>query len=100
DFLLISAAAGRNFVFSSNSLGSGEARALLGRRRSKAADVVLPPLGKTELSELCRRPGTSAAKGFRKVTGLTPAEACAGFSSYLCGCGQELCLFLKFARQW
>ena len=52
-FLLISAAAGRNFVFSSNSLGCGEARALLGKRRSKDADVVLPPLGKTELSKLC-----------------------------------------------
>ncbi|WP_264175772.1 hypothetical protein [Ructibacterium gallinarum] len=25
----------------------------MGKRRSKEADVVLPPLGKTELSELC-----------------------------------------------
>ncbi|MBE5041087.1 hypothetical protein [Ructibacterium gallinarum] len=43
----------------------------MGKRRSKEADVVLPPLGKTELSELCRRPGSSAA-GLPKSDGRWP----------------------------
>ncbi|MBE5041228.1 hypothetical protein [Ructibacterium gallinarum] len=62
----------------------------MGKRRSKDADVVLPPLGKTELSKLCFDEDAGLPQKFLLISAAAGRNFV--FSSNSLGCGEARAL--------